>query len=568
MTVERLPPETVERIAAGEVVTRPSSVVKELLENSLDAGAKRVEIAVDGDGTDRIRVADDGCGMSPADAALAVEPHTTSKLPSDGVEHPTTLGFRGEALSSIAAVSTLEILTNGDDDRGTRVVVEQGEVTTEPAGRATGTTVEVSDLFYNRQARRTSVASSTTEFGRISDVVSRYALVRPDVRFSLEHDGRSVLSTPGSGDYADALLGVYDRTVASESTTFVHGTHAGGANTNSESDHPADSPPAHSDDSFFVSVAGALCYPSVTRATRDHVAVAVNGRALRQSSLRRAVVAGYGELLPAGRYPIAAVDVTLPPGAVDANVHPAKVEVALRDAPAVTAVVESAVSEALSTADLRRTAEVATDLDSSLEPVTGDSVFDTLSVIGQYRGLYLLCEADDDLLVVDQHAAHERVTYERLKESLADEGVPSVPLDPPQTVSLSAAEAATVEAHRATLAELGFELDSFGGDAYRLTRVPAPLGRVDDAAALRDGLDALRAGDSPEDRRTELLKDLACHPSLKAGDAVGTETAAALIDRLGACEQPYACPHGRPTVLSISEETLARGFERHGTRFG
>jgi DNA mismatch repair protein MutL len=545
MTIRRLDPETVDRIAAGEVVTRPARVVAELVENSLDAGAETVRIEVDGDGTDRIRVADDGAGMDAETAELAVQRHTTSKLPDGELTGVETLGFRGEALASVAEVATLDVTTNDGGPRGTRVVVA-GDREVTPAGRAQGTTVEVRDLFHNRPARRESLASPKAEFARISDRVSRYALVRPDVRFRLRHDGRDVFSTPGSGDYADALVGVYDREVASRSTDFDAEASADGRE---------------------LGLSGTLGYPSVTRSTRDHVYVAVNGRPLTDERLRRAVVAGYGSLLPSGRAPIAVVDVSLPADAVDPNVHPAKERVALRAADAVESAVRDAVADALSTADLRRAAEVSMDLDATLSPLDTDSVFADATVIGQFRGLYLLCEADDGLLVVDQHAAHERVNYERLRAAVDDEGVPSASLDPPETVSLSPAEAATADAHRETLLTLGFDLAAFGGDTYRLRSVPAPLGRVADVDALRETLAALRSGGSPTDRRDELLADLACHPSLKAGDDLTTEDASALLDRLGQCDRPFACPHGRPTVLELEETALARGFERGATRF-
>jgi DNA mismatch repair protein MutL len=546
--VSRLDPDTVDRIAAGEVVVRPASVVRELVENSLDAGATRVEVAVDGDGTDRIRVVDDGHGMTEGDLRLAVQRHTTSKLstPAD-VERVDSLGFRGEALPSIAAVSRLDVVTNAGGAEGVRLVAD-GRTRTEPAGRAVGTTVTVRDLFHNRPARRKSLAAARTEFARISDVVTRYALTRPDVRFSLSHDGRTVLTTPGSGALADAVLGVYDRSVASQNTTFDHETSVELAG-----------------ETYPFRVRGLLVYPSVTRASRDHVYVAVNGRALTDAALRRAVAAGYGSLLPDGREPIAVVAVSLPPVAVDANVHPAKETVAFLDGDSVHTAVEDAVRDALSTADLRRQGDLSMDLDDTLHPVDEESVFEDLTVIGQFRGLYLLCEADDELLVVDQHAAHERINYERLRDAL-DGDVASTQLAAPATVSLSPGDRDVLESNRETLAALGFELDGFGRGTVRVTAVPAPLGRVADPDTLTDAVDALRAGETPADGRDALLKDLACHPSLKAGDDLSGEQATRLVTRLGACEQPYACPHGRPTVLAIGEETFVRGFERRSGR--
>ncbi|TKX56588.1 DNA mismatch repair protein MutL [Halorubrum sp. SS7] len=554
----------VDRIAAGEVVTRPARVVGELVDNALDAGASRVEIAVDGDGTDRIRVADDGRGMARADAARAVERHATSKLAPDGDPVGVdSLGFRGEALAAIAEAARLELVTSPGDGVGTRVVVDgtaptAGEaegpdatpsVEVEPAGRARGTTVVVEELFATRPARRESLAGASAEFARISSLVADYALANPSVAFSLDHDGSATLSTPGT-DRTDALLGVYDRDTTSRSTTVDASADAGGTS---------------------VGVSGALAYPSVTRSTRDHVRVSVNGRPVRNDRLAAAVREGYGRLLPDGREPVAAVDVSLPPARVDPNVHPAKREVGLRDADAVADAVASVVGDALTGADLRRAADVATDLDSALEPVgEGDgsrsSAFADAEPIGVFRDLYVLVESGDELLVIDGHAAHERVNYERLARAFDGDPVPTAPLDPPATVSLSTDEAAAARAHADDLAALGFETEPFGGGTRRLRTVPAPFGRAADADAFRDALAALSAADSgtARDARDDLLADLACHPSLKRGDfdALGDGDLRSLLDRLGECDRPYACPHGRPTVLSVDAATFAAGFGR------
>jgi DNA mismatch repair protein MutL len=547
--MRRLDRETVDRIAAGEVVTRPARVVVELVENALDAGAARIEVEVDGDGTERIRVADDGDGMSARAAELAVERHTTSKLPDGDLSVVGTLGFRGEALASVADVGRLTLTTNDGGARGTRVTVDGDEVAVESAGRGHGTTVEVRDLFHNRPARRESLAAPATEFERISDRVADYALLRPAVAFSLDHDGRRTVATPGTGDVADAALSVYGRTVARESTTLD------AAATVEIAGREAD-----------VTVRGLLAYPSTTRASAGHVRLAVNGRPVSVPALRRAVERGYGSLLPGDRHPVAALAVSLPPWAVDPNVHPTKETVALRAADAVAGVVEDAVGDALSTADLRRSADVAMDLDAALDPVDADeSALADATFVGRFRDLYLLCAADDDLLVIDQHAAHERINYERLREAVDSAAVPSATLDPPATLSLSPAEVAAVEAHADELARLGFDPEPFGGGTVRLRAVPAPLGRVADPAALESTLAALRDG-SAADERDALLADLACHPSLKAGDELTDDEATALVERLGACDQPFACPHGRPTVLAIDEGHLARGFDRHPNR--
>ena len=546
-TIHRLDEATVARIAAGEVITRPARVVAELVDNALDAGAERIEITIEGDGTDLIRVADDGCGLSPGDAERAIERHATSKLPA-GTEPDltgvSTLGFRGEALAAIADCATLELVTNDGDAVGTKLRVDD-EIAVSNAGRAQGTTVTVTDLFADRPARRESLAGEAAEFGRISELVARYALARPDVRVSLVHNGNETFATSGSG-LQDALLGVYDAGTASRSTTIYHETTL--------------------DDGEF-SVRGICCYPSVTRSTRDHVRISVGGRPVTDTGLRRAVVGGYGSLVAGGKYPIAAIDVDPPAGTVDPNVHPAKEEVGLTARGAIESAVETAVSEALTTADARRTEAAATDLETELAAVDRSDPFGEVRVIGPFRELYLLCEDGDELLVVDQHAAHERVNYERLRAAVADDGVPTAPLDPPETLSIDPAAAAAAESHADLLADLGFEVAPFGGDTLRVSGLPAPLGRVADTDALVGTLDRLAAGQQPENLRETLLADLACHPSLKAGDRLTTDEAEGLLERLGECEQPFACPHGRPTVCSLDESTLAAGFERGSTRF-
>lgn len=551
-TIHRLAEATVARIAAGEVITRPARVVAELLDNALDAGAERIDVTVDGDGTQRIRVADDGCGLSRADAERAIERHATSKLPTAAdpdLTSVSTLGFRGEALAAIADCATLELVTNDGRAHGTKLRVENGDVTVRTAGRARGTTVTVTDLFADRPARRESLAGQAAEFGRISELVARYALARPEVRFSLTHNGNESLSTNGSG-FQDSLLGVYNAETASRATTIEHATTID-----------------HDTSDGDLTVRGICCYPSVTRSTRDHVRVSVGGRPVTDTGLRQAVVRGYGSLLAGTRYPIAAIDVSPPDRTVDPNVHPAKQEVGLTARQAIEAGVETAVSEALTTADIRQTEDAATDLGTELQAVDRSDPFKQVRVIGPFRDLYVLCEDGDELLVVDQHAAHERVNYERLQATLAEEGVPTASIEPPETVSVSPAASAAAESHAELLAELGFDVAPFGGDTLRVAGLPAPLGRVADVDLLIETLDQLAGGHQPDNQRESLLADLACHPSLKAGDRLTTTEAEQLLDRLGECEQPFACPHGRPTVCSLDESTLAAGFERGSTRF-
>jgi DNA mismatch repair protein MutL len=564
----RLEDDAVRRIAAGEVITRPTAVVKELVENALDAGAGSVEVAVAGDGTDRIAVKDDGHGMTERDALRAFERHATSKIEdADDVDAVSTLGFRGEALPAIADAGTVELLTKtrAEDARAVRV---SPDGTVAPAARAPGTTVTVTDLFADRPARRKSLASARTEFARVSDLVSGYALAHPDVRFRLDHDGSRTFTTPGSGDPVDALLAVYDREVAGAAVTVdpsdAGAETEGGGPSDREAPEPA---PATDGGVGAVTVEGAVVRPSITRAKAGHVHVAVNGRPLRDGDLREAVVDGYGSLLPDDRYPVVAVSVSVPPEAVDVNVHPAKEEVAFAAPGTVTDAVTRAVRETLSTEDLTRRSGLGFDPEESLTPVDGSSDLADVSVVGVFRDLYVLCEREDRLLVVDAHAAHERVNFERLRSAVGDRP-DSATVDPPATVALTPGERAALSdpATRNAVEASGFRLTVTDDGRARVRSVPAPMGQVADATALRDTLDRVREGEN-KDPRTELLRELACHPSIEAGDDLDIGTADRLIERLGACEQPYACPHGRPTVLSIEEADFARGFDRQNTRF-
>ena len=562
-SVRRLDDATVASVAAGEVITRPVDVVVELVENALDAGASRIEVAVAGDGTERIRVTDDGRGMDRSDAELAVERHTTSKLDPDGsVDAVGTLGFRGEALASVATVATLELVTNDGGPRGARVVADggPGAERVEVAGRGQGTTVTVSDLFADTPARRASLSASRTEFARVSDAVSRYALARPDVGITLLHDGSEVFATAGTGAYADALLGVYDREVAARTTDF-DATHE--VDVTEQHTVGGDSGP---DDAATLRLRGALVQPSISRARQDHIHVDVGGRPVRNDRLRSAVVSGYDGLLPDDRSPIAAVSVSVPPGWADHNVHPRKREVRLRAPDTVADAVEATVADALSTVDRRQTEDLSMDLDGAVEPFSPtDTAFGDTTYLGQFRGLYLLCEFEGDLLIVDQHAAHERINYERLRDAVSGES-PTASIKPPASVSLTPAQCAAAESYRSELADLGYDIEPFGGTAVRVRSVPAPLSRPVDPDTVGDAIDALRRGETPDTGREGLLKDLACHPSLKAGDDLTDAEAEMLVERLGACESPYACPHGRPTVLTVAEETLVRGFGRRSPR--
>jgi len=641
--IRELDEATVAQIAAGEVVERPASVVKELVENSLDAGASSVDVSVESGGTDRVVVADDGRGMTADDLRVAVRQHTTSKLgDADDLDAVSTLGFRGEALYTVGSVSEMTVTTRPRDagDSGSRIVVDHGDVgDVTPAGRPAGTTVEVADLFGETPARRKYLKRAATEFGHVNRAVTRYALANPGVAVSLTHDGREVFATTGTGDVRDAALAVYGREVA-------------------QSLREVDAEP---EVESVERVRGYVSDPEVTRSTREYLATFVNGRAVTDTVLREAVLDGYGGQLAPDRYPFAVLFVDCE--GVDANVHPRKLEVRFEDEAGVKSAVESAVRDALLESGLVRSgaprgaskpenAEIAPESgksesgasdttrasggdeptaersESAGEPApagfgasesdgatgggndsaadatssgstrrdssetdsrarsfdppaenarltadTGDEKPDEtdaaperdslpeLRVLGQLHDTYVVAEAEDGLVLVDQHAADERVHYERLQEQL---GGASQALVAPVELELTAGEAAVFESALGGLRELGFDAELAGRTA-EVTAVPAVLSDVLDPELARDVLAAFLSdagGDPVGDAADALLSDLACSPAIKGNTSLTEGSVVDLLDELDACENPYACPHGRPTVVEVDGDELAERFER------
>ncbi len=600
MTIRALDDETIRQIAAGEVIERPASVVKELVENSLDAGADRIDVSVDDGGKAGIRVSDNGRGMSPEAVRLAVKKHTTSKIESLGdLSDLGTLGFRGEALHAIGAVSTLTITTRAvDHERGTELRVSEGAIeAVQPAGRAPGTTVEVTDLFASMPAREKFLKADATEFDHVNRIVTRYALANPDVALSLTHNGREVFSTDGRGDLQAALLDVYGREVAS---SMIPVDHEG--------------------------VTGYVSHPETTRSTREYVSTYVNGRYVKSSLLRGAVVDAYSRQLAADRYPFAVVFIDLPGDAVDVNVHPRKLEVRFDDEGAVRERVYRAVEEALldhglvrsgaprgrsapddaavrpepdpptatedliedaepetlatsggtddpaaSTSDTwewaeRRFHDQGTQTTLDAEPVDEATPFEQLPairVLGQLRDTYVVGAADDGLVLIDQHAADERVNYERLRAEL--DGSDSQALAEPVVLELTAREAALFPSFQAALERMGFRAAEIADRVVEVSAVPAVLDETLDPSLLRDVLSefvAERSDSSVDEHADALLADLACYPSITGHTSLTEGSIQRLLEALDGCENPYACPHGRPTVIEIDAAEIDNRFER------
>ncbi|HXH21512.1 MAG TPA: DNA mismatch repair endonuclease MutL [Dehalococcoidia bacterium] len=571
MPIRILPPEVARRIAAGEVVERPASVVKELLENSLDAGATRVSVEIAEGGTRLIRVTDNGCGIESGELELAFRRHATSKLEAEDLGAIATLGFRGEALPSIAAVSDVEAVSRtAGAPSATLVRLEAGEVVeSRAAAGPAGTSIAVRNLFRRQPARLKFLRSASAEAGQIATVVSHYALAYPEVAFSLVVDGRETFATSGSGSRREAVSGVYGSGTAAAMIEV------------SES----------SEDHSLEALIGA---PGLSRASRSYITIFINRRWVRSRTLAFAVEEAYRGLLPAGRYPIAIVDLHLPPSEVDVNVHPAKAEVRLRDERRVFGLVQRPIRAALAgmAAPSYGAAPAwprAQPLASSWAPDEPAGVphggppqpevearqqplptrIPVLRPLGQAGTTYVIAEGPAGLYLIDQHAAHERVLFERIRAGRQG-GPPAFQgLLAPATLELTPQQEALLDGHREALRSVGFEVEAFapgrrhrGPGGYILRAVP-PLMKADDPGrAFTEVLDLLTREDAPADPLDRLAASLACHAAVRAGHSLSVEEMRDLLRQLEDCETPQTCPHGRPTMLHLSADELARRFAR------
>ncbi len=545
-----LAPEVADAIAAGEVVERPASVVKELVENALDADARRISLDVRGAGRTSIRVSDDGNGIPADQLALAFVRHATSKVTAlSDLDAITSLGFRGEALASIASVADVECTS-----AGARIHIRAGEVIEHGAGPLlTGVTVEVRDLFANVPARLKFLKSDATEVAAIKDVVIAFALLHPHVRLQLTVDGRVAVSSSGDGDRRRAFASVHGAAVAAEMLDIVG----------------------------LPLVTGMVSQPRLSRGSRDGLVLAVNGRPITSRPLLYALEECYQGRLERGRHPIAAIDIGIDAALVDVNVHPAKREVRFRDEGAVFASLQRAVRSALGASEPLRyqtsppASAVAAARDhvpqlvvhgSTLlaleQEVPGPPSAGVLRPIGQVGPGYLVAEGPQGLVLVDQHAAHERVLYNRLLERLRTGLGASQPLLMPQAVDVEPSLIAAAANHRADLATLGLEYEEFGPRSLRITAVPVemPSGRA--TAAVQETLAALSEtrGDQAMHKAAAAL---ACHSAVRFGDVLELAEQRRLLADLETAEESITCPHGRPTRLVVEWQELTRHFRRN-----
>lgn len=567
-----------DRIAAGEVVDRPASAVKELIENSLDAGAQSITVEVEGAGLGLIRVTDDGCGIPAEEIPLAFERFATSKIERlEDLDVITSFGFRGEALPSIAAVARVTLTTRPRDvETATRAVVTAGVVERLGVhGAPVGTTVEVVRLFFNTPARRKFLKSPAREQALVAEAVQRAAMANPAVAFRLRFDGRE----SGWWPRGDPASRVADLLVAGAPSDLIG---------------VAGAVPAGS-------VTAWLARPERSRPNRTGQHLFVNRRPVQSALLRRAVEQGYAQLLPVGRFPAFALFLEIDPASVDVNVHPRKLEVRFRDEHRLFGAVAAAVREALLASPLVRVMmspgapgpqapgapdhllattasqallstheprgtyaarEEAPVANAAVATVGANLLFPSLRPLGQLLNTYILAEGPDRLYLIDQHAAHERVLYERIIAARRRGGVPGQTLALPLTVDLDPAQMALVIGHLDLLASLGYVLEPFGARTMLVRAVPALSARIEPEAMLLRAIGALAGEGEGPDVLERLSIATACHTAIRAGDRLSPEAIGALLADLAAAENPYTCFHGRPTLVAVSRDELDRWFLR------
>jgi DNA mismatch repair protein MutL len=596
MSIRRLPDHLINRIAAGEVVERPASALKELVENAIDAGSTRIEVALTGGGIDRIEVIDDGCGMSAAEMALALERHATSKLPDDDLELVQTLGFRGEALPSIASVARLTLQSRSRGGDGWQIVRDHGRALSEgPTAIPPGTRVLVEDLFGKVPARRKFLRSPRAEYGACVDVVRRLAMARPDVGFSLSHDGRRVFALAPGEDRPARVAALTDPGLASNGIGIDHQRG-----------------PAR--------LGGVAGLPTFNRGVADHQYLFVNGRPVKDRLLIGAVRGAYADLLARDRHPILALFIDLPAEEVDVNVHPAKTEVRFREPQFIRGLIVGGLRQALDAEGFRSvqaadagamanwqspelhpgeernpaslfaprlgswtpafagaqggTSGTVADrhqdflpqgrAEAAAEPVPPQQ-FPLGVARGQVAATYIVAEAADGLVLVDQHAAHERLVLERMRRALAGGGIARQALLLPEVVELDEPACDRLEDRFAELADLGLELERFGPRAVLVRAMPALLKAGSAQGLVSDLADELAAFDtalSLKERLDLVAATMACHGSVRAGRLLSVAEMNALLREMEVTPHSGQCNHGRPTWVKLAHGDIEKLFGR------
>ncbi len=562
MAIKILSEEVAARIAAGEVIERPASVVKELVENSLDAGSSQITVEVRGGGTGLIKVIDNGFGIAEEEVETAFERHATSKLSSEeDLERIATLGFRGEALPSIAAVSQVEIVSRTKENpAGIFLSLKDGKVfQKKKTGSPAGTIISVSRLFHNVPARLKFLRSEASEVENISNLVNQYALAFPEVRFLLLVEGRTALRTSGSGELREAAASVYSKAIA-ESLLEVSRSGEDGLN---------------------LAVKGLTSPPEVNRASRMY-SFFINRRWVRNPMLGKAVEESYKGFLMPGRYSVTILNISLDPAQVDVNIHPTKREVRFRQDRPVFEAVQKALRHCLIekaplpevkrfaapppsifTTEKLFTSEKRNESPSSpgLPGLTIQAALPMLRVMGQISNSYVIAEGPEGLYLIDQHAAHERVVYEKIFKQRQEKGVEVQGLLEPLTLEITPRQEVSLKKKWSLLESFGFSLESFGDRTYLLRALPSVLSDEEGKQAL---IEILEAQEMPgEQWERKIAISMACHSAVRAGQKMSHDEMKELIFQLEKTEQPRTCPHGRPTMIHLSSGQLEKEFGRH-----
>jgi DNA mismatch repair protein MutL len=605
MSIRRLPETVVNRIAAGEVIERPAAAVKELVENAIDAGATRIDVTMNDSGRSLIAVVDDGVGMTPDELSLAVERHATSKLPHDDLLHISTLGFRGEALPSIGAVSRLTLISRPRSaTEGWSIEIEGGKVgKPTPAAHPPGTRVEVRDLFYATPARLKFLKGDRSEMNAAVDAVERLAMAHPGIAFYLNADGRTPVRLPAVASLEGAAAARLERVSAVVGNEFFDNAIA--INANREG----------------IRLTGHAGLPTYHRATAAVQNLFVNGRPVRDKLLGGAVRGAYADFLARDRHPVVALFLDLPPDQVDVNVHPTKAEVRFRDSGLVRGLIVSSLRHALAEAGHRASTTVAAGVLGAIRPGNGGApapvpsfsysyaaprprvggglaeaaaayqapIAELVQTVpsaraelppqpaaraddwplgaarAQIHETYIVAQTDDGIVIVDQHAAHERLVYERMKDQMAAGGIARQALLVPEIVELDEATVGRLVARAAEFAELGLMLEAFGPGAVAVREVPALLGDVDVPGLVRDLADELAeygTALSLKERLADVCGTMACHGSVRAGRRLTADEMNALLRQMEATPHSGQCNHGRPTYVELKLADIEKLFGR------
>lgn len=583
MPIQLLPDEIASQIAAGEVVERPSSVVKELMENSIDAGASTITIQLRGSGQPLIEVSDNGSGIQADELELAVARHATSKLRSaDDLFHIRTLGFRGEALASIGSISHLTIASRSvSSPTGSKITVEGGHVIGKnTVSQVEGTTIRVENLFYNVPARLKFLKKDFTEKQSNLGLLTRYSLAYPNIRIKVTQDDKTVIQTSGSGDRREIIGDLFEPDLARQMIE-VSGSDYG------------------------INLEGYISPISITRSNRREITFFVNGRWVQDATLSTALLQAYHTYLMVGRYPLAVLFLTVPPEEIDVNVHPAKAEVRFRNPDQIFSVIQRSIRKALLTNspvpniaagtsfwqqnvpfprlpdpawEMSGDIQVTTDQHDNVitespaaQPVESQSQVTSgiplLRLVGQVGATYLVAEGPDGLYLIDQHAAHERVLYEQFIRQ-KNQRLVSQQLIEPVPVQLSAVQTGLLETQLAAINHLGFEVDLFGGNTFLVRSLPALFTGLNPESALRVLVEDFEEDESPLQQEIEakIIARVCKRAAIKAGQILSVDEQKKLLADLESCFSPRTCPHGRPTMIHLSVDLLERQFGRKGAR--